>query len=126
MQVFKFGGASIKDAAGVKNVASILQQYQDQSLIIVVSAMGKTTNALEAVVAAHAKQTGEAQTLSLIHIYGGIGYEYPSPKYIQLPHPVHFLANGTKESGCASCHRQRAVHQTNGFRNPTERGHVPR
>jgi len=63
MQVFKFGGASIKDAASVKNVASILQQYQDQSLVIVVSAMGKTTNALEAVVAAHAKQTGEAQTL---------------------------------------------------------------
>ena len=63
MQVFKFGGASLKDAAGVKNVASILQPYQDQALIIIVSAMGKSTNALEAVVAAHAKQTGEAQTL---------------------------------------------------------------
>lgn len=58
MQVFKFGGASLKDAAGVKNVASILQRYQNESLIIVVSAMGKSTNALEAVVAAHAKQTG--------------------------------------------------------------------
>ncbi|MCC7467266.1 MAG: aspartate kinase [Saprospiraceae bacterium] len=63
MQVFKFGGASLKDAAGVKNVASILQRYKDQSIVVVVSAMGKTTNALEAVVAAHAQQTGEAQNL---------------------------------------------------------------
>ncbi len=63
MKVFKFGGASLKDAAGVKNVASILQRYKDEQLVIVVSAMGKTTNALEEVVAAHAKQTGEAQKL---------------------------------------------------------------
>lgn len=63
MQVFKFGGASLKDAAGVKNVASILQRYQNQPLVIIVSAMGKTTNTLEAVVAAHAKQNGEAPEL---------------------------------------------------------------
>ncbi|HAD14980.1 MAG TPA: aspartate kinase, partial [Saprospirales bacterium] len=44
MQVFKFGGASLKDAAGVKNVASILQRFQNQSLVVIVSAMGKTTN----------------------------------------------------------------------------------
>jgi len=46
MKVFKFGGASVKDAEGVRNLASIVQCYPD-SLIIVVSAMGKTTNALE-------------------------------------------------------------------------------
>lgn len=63
MKVFKFGGASLKDAAGVKNVASILQRYKNDQLVIVVSAMGKTTNALEEVVAAHAKQTGKAQEL---------------------------------------------------------------
>lgn len=63
MQVFKFGGASLKDAAGVQNVASILERYQNESLVIVVSAMGKTTNTLEAVVAAHANQTGEASGL---------------------------------------------------------------
>ncbi|MCS7035653.1 MAG: aspartate kinase [Saprospiraceae bacterium] len=63
MQVFKFGGASLKDAAGVRNVASILQRHRDKSLVIVVSAMGKTTNALEAVVAAHYKQNGQAQAL---------------------------------------------------------------
>jgi aspartate kinase len=63
MKVFKFGGASIKDAAGVKNVASILQRYSSEKIVVVVSAMGKTTNALEEVVAAYVKQTGEAQAL---------------------------------------------------------------
>jgi aspartate kinase len=47
MKVFKFGGASVKDPRGVKNVATILQKYPQQPLIVVVSAMGKTTNALE-------------------------------------------------------------------------------
>jgi aspartate kinase len=63
MQVFKFGGASVRDAAGVKNVASILQPYKGQEILIVISAMGKTTNALEDVINAHAKQTGQAQEL---------------------------------------------------------------
>jgi aspartate kinase len=47
MKVFKFGGASVKDAGAVKNVGSVIQRYADQELLIVVSAMGKTTNALE-------------------------------------------------------------------------------
>ncbi len=55
VKVFKFGGSSLKDADGVKNVANILKDYQDEQLIIVVSAMGKTTNALELVVEAHAQ-----------------------------------------------------------------------
>ena len=52
MKVFKFGGASVKDADGVRNVASILSQYQEE-LVVVVSAMGKTTNLLETLVKAH-------------------------------------------------------------------------
>lgn len=63
MKVFKFGGASIKDAAGVKNVASILQRHSQDKIVIVVSAMGKTTNALEEVVAAYVAQTGQAYDL---------------------------------------------------------------
>ncbi|MEY3678609.1 MAG: hypothetical protein RI924_750 [Bacteroidota bacterium] len=46
-QVFKFGGASVKDAEGVKNLVKIIQLQQDQELLVVISAMGKTTNALE-------------------------------------------------------------------------------
>jgi aspartate kinase len=50
MKVFKFGGASVKNAEAIKNVASILEQYKGEQLLIVVSAMGKTTNNLENVV----------------------------------------------------------------------------
>lgn len=63
IKVFKFGGASVKDAEGVKNVAHILQQFKEEKIVIIVSAMGKTTNALEEVVAAHAAKNGKAWEL---------------------------------------------------------------
>ena len=47
MKVFKFGGASVKDADSVRNVASILKRFPSENIIVVVSAMGKITNALE-------------------------------------------------------------------------------
>jgi len=53
MKVFKFGGASVKDAASIKNVADILALFKNEQLVIVISAMGKTTNALEKVVNAY-------------------------------------------------------------------------
>ncbi len=53
MRVFKFGGASVKDVAGLKNVVSVLRHTGAKDLVIVVSAMGKTTNDLEEVVAAY-------------------------------------------------------------------------
>jgi aspartate kinase len=49
MKVFKFGGASVKDPRGVRNVAAILQTYASEKVVVVISAMGKTTNALEEV-----------------------------------------------------------------------------
>jgi aspartate kinase len=49
MRVFKFGGASIKDAKGVKNLERIVKLHNDQPLIVVVSAMGKSTNLLETI-----------------------------------------------------------------------------
>lgn len=55
MKVFKFGGASVKDAAAVKNVVEIIRLYKNQKLVVVVSAMGKTTNALEIIVDALCK-----------------------------------------------------------------------
>jgi aspartate kinase len=48
MKVFKFGGASVKDAMGIKNLAQIVSK-ESENLVIVVSAFGKTTNALEKV-----------------------------------------------------------------------------
>lgn len=53
MRVFKFGGASVKDAEGVKNVVKVLNQVGYEQTLVVISAMGKTTNAMEAVVNAY-------------------------------------------------------------------------
>ena len=50
MKIFKFGGASVKNAAAVRNVAEIVSLYDGQKITIVVSAMGKTTNKLEEIV----------------------------------------------------------------------------
>ena len=50
MRVFKFGGASVKDADAVKNVVKVLQEVGYQDTLVVISAMGKTTNAMEKVV----------------------------------------------------------------------------
>ena len=50
MRIFKFGGASIKDAEGIKNVYDVLQKVGCEDVLLVVSAMGKTTNALEIVI----------------------------------------------------------------------------
>ena len=47
MKVFKFGGASVKDAPAIENLKNILHHYEDEQLVVVISAMGKTTNFLE-------------------------------------------------------------------------------
>ncbi len=62
MQVFKFGGASVKDANGVKNLASVLQQVGYKKTLVVVSAMGKTTNALELVLENYFNNKAELQS----------------------------------------------------------------
>lgn len=53
MQVFKFGGASVKDADAVRNVGNIIRDYGKGPLLVIISAMGKTTNALEDLVNAY-------------------------------------------------------------------------
>ncbi len=50
MLVFKFGGASVKSAEAVRNIAEILQRYKEDKIVVVVSAMGKTTNAVERII----------------------------------------------------------------------------
>lgn len=52
MKVFKFGGASVNSVERIKNLAGIVDEYTDDQLVIIISAMGKTTNALEKVVEA--------------------------------------------------------------------------
>lgn len=55
MKVFKFGGASVKDANAVRNVSDILNLFSGEKITVVVSAMGKTTNKLEEIVKAYSK-----------------------------------------------------------------------
>ena len=50
MKIFKFGGASVKDAEGIKNVFDLLNKVGAEEVLLVISAMGKTTNALEVVI----------------------------------------------------------------------------
>ena len=61
LKVYKFGGASVKDADGVKNVRDILQAHAKKGKILtVVSATGKTTNALEVVTNSYFSNDGKA------------------------------------------------------------------
>ncbi|WP_282135054.1 aspartate kinase [Seonamhaeicola maritimus] len=62
MQVFKFGGASVKDAEGVKNLACVLQSIGHKNTLVIVSAMGKTTNALELVISNYFNNKAELQS----------------------------------------------------------------
>lgn len=62
MQIFKFGGASVKDANGVKHVAAVLQKVGYDRTLVVVSAMGKTTNALEVVIKNYFENKTELQS----------------------------------------------------------------
>lgn len=61
MRVFKFGGASVKDADSVKNVVNVLRQVGHKDVLLIISAMGKTTNALEVVVDNYFKKSKELQ-----------------------------------------------------------------
>jgi aspartate kinase len=71
MKVFKFGGASLKDAKSIANMTSIVKSHIDSPLMVVVSAMDKTTNALEKVLEAFLKKGDfllEIQTIKAYHI----------------------------------------------------------
>ncbi|MCW5910049.1 MAG: aspartate kinase [Cyclobacteriaceae bacterium] len=69
MKVFKFGGASVKNAVAIKNVAHIIKQHQAEGLLVVVSAIGKTTDALERVVALARSRQSIDPILNEISIY---------------------------------------------------------
>lgn len=65
MRIYKFGGASVKDASGVKNVAQIIAERGKNDLLVVVSAMGKTTNSLEKLISAAYNKSAEVSELLL-------------------------------------------------------------
>jgi aspartate kinase len=59
MRIFKFGGASVKDAEGIKNVVSVLEKVGHEDTLLVISAMGKSTNALEVVIKNYFEKSNE-------------------------------------------------------------------
>ncbi len=67
MKIFKFGGASVKDAEGVRNVVSILRLFPNENIVIIVSAMGKTTNALEKI--AQTAYEGKDNSENILSLY---------------------------------------------------------
>ena len=66
MRVFKFGGASVKDAESIQNVANVLRHEGTSSVLVVISAMGKMTNAFEKVVHAYMNNNGLEDALEKV------------------------------------------------------------
>jgi aspartate kinase len=77
MNVFKFGGASVKDAESVRNIPQILSEYEGEELVVIISAMGKTTNALEALAEAayHREERAEIDYLGIYEYHMQIAQE---------------------------------------------------
>lgn len=92
MQIFKFGGASVKDAAGVKNVAEILKKVGYSDTLIVISAMGKTTNALELVI--HNYFNTKEKLQESIDAIKHFHYEIIRGLFSNENHPVYWKVDG--------------------------------
>lgn len=92
MKVFKFGGASVNSAKAIRNVASIIRSYYPEKLVVVFSAMGKTTNALEQVVdSAYYKKPDLLQHIAEVYqFHQQILHELFDDKN----NPVHHLLDG--------------------------------
>ena len=92
MQIFKFGGASVKDAVGVRNVAKILEKVGYAHSLIVISAMGKTTNALEVVVNNYFK--APAQLPESLQTIKDFHYQIIRELFSDENHPVYWKVDG--------------------------------
>ena len=103
MNVYKFGGASVNSAAAVRNVASIVRRFGGNPLLVVVSAMGKTTNQLERLVPGIPASDEERQeSLSrLCHYHRQIAHElFPEghPALEKMEHLLRLLDQATRKS----------------------------
>jgi len=89
IKVFKFGGASVKDADGVKNLIKVLTETGSDNKLIVISAMGKTTNALEVVVKDYLETTKIPDSLTEVknyhrNIVNGLFSNKEAPVYFKV------------------------------------------
>ncbi|WP_121906589.1 aspartate kinase [Ulvibacter antarcticus] len=87
MKIFKFGGASVKDAKGVINLASVIETTAEKNLIVIVSAMGKMTNSLENVVSNYFSNASEVDAaVSEVYNYH---HKILSELFPNSSHPVY-------------------------------------
>lgn len=86
MKIFKFGGASTKDAESFKNVVSVINQTGEKDLVVVVSAMGKTTNALEIVLNDYFSESGDIKN-AVREVYD-FHYEILKGLFTSTSHPA--------------------------------------
>jgi len=107
MKVYKFGGASVRDAAGIRNVGAIIQREAGNDLIVVVSAMGKTTNALEDIVVSYmAGRVDEAQLRwqNVVITHELIVAEFELPDTLLAPVRAIFSSVANKLATAATTH----------------------
>lgn len=96
MRVFKFGGASVKDAHGIKNIATILKSHNGQAIAVVISAMGKTTNLLERITDAFFYK--KAELSKLVEEVKTFHYQICNQLFETENHPIYEnLAKDFKE-----------------------------
>lgn len=106
MKIFKFGGASVNSAEAVKNVAEILSGFAGEELVVVFSAMGKTTNALEKVAAAAFHQLPELQSrldeVEAFHlnIAQVLFSDASSPVFEQINKLIQKITDSSKQTDC--------------------------
>lgn len=86
MKVFKFGGASVKDADGVKNLVSVLKTTEEKELVVIVSAMGKMTNQLELIVSNYFSDPKELSN-SIANVYD-YHFQVISDLFSNSSHPI--------------------------------------
>ena len=87
MKVFKFGGGILNSADAVKKIPAIIGKYPEEPLVIVVSALGKTTNALEELVRASYNKTGSEK--ELLAKIAGYHQSIISGLFSDQSHPIH-------------------------------------
>ncbi|MBT3587219.1 MAG: aspartate kinase [Flavobacteriaceae bacterium] len=86
MKVFKFGGASVKNAEGVKNILSVLKTTEEKNLVVIVSAMGKITNQLELIVSNYFSNPNEVKS-SIAQVYD-YHFQIISDLFSNTSHPI--------------------------------------
>ncbi len=93
IKILKFGGASIKDAPSIHNVVEILRTYKGEPIVVIISAMGKTTNALEGIVKGYYSRSRDSVELllALKHEH----FKVLKELFREVDHPIFDEVNNT-------------------------------